>query len=931
MIAPSMATADDTYAALGYAPQRRVDQLIDAYTYVADGQYFLTQDGRMGVAWRLPSISGDALSDDVKSSFATAIARVIDLYPEGSSGQYFRFHHRDVADRLNRFRSGTRQHGFFPTVADSVCSVQERGAAFSFLADAKDAAPALEKLRQMRRDGDDGSALGAPVEWSRAGITRGTIALVTEQYLIFCLPSSLARKVGIGRITRDIGNFLRGTSPDALIRRVGQEERTFLDHAEELEHQMQSLSIDAQRLDRAELTQLLYRIMNPRRAQISGAPLVSGFETIADALRLHHIKPSIAVNSTACNLQTSQEGWLLDGYHHFATSVRAMPEETRAPMLEHALDMTEGEGWVTINWSIPTQTWYRLNLKLKATMLNNQRELAHIPLLAPDPMKMQKREEDLVLVGNATNPEEREYNKVVNASVHIICRDTDKARALRRSKQLEKHLWNAGNREVLRGEAIIHHSLPFNFRPESRPLIRRDFPILSTNLCDLLPLYTGFGGLDDGRLLLNNTRGEPIPWDFISRHVTAGHTLITGGTGTGKSFLVNGIVTQCRTQRPTKTFVIDKGFNFNSACEAAGGQTIVLVAEEQNGHKPICINPYWIDDSGGHRQPNADELTYMIGCTVAMLKAGTADEDGKTEPVPKVEMNALLLHLKSVFNRRKHGEEIMLRHLLASLRSNPDDGLACSLAARLQDFSSDGGIWGAIFDGPLAVNWDAEMIVLETSLMADKAAMDVVMLALFAQIESYVKHKLPRNQHKLMIIDESWKVLAKRHLASLMSGFFREMRKYTCAIALISQAVSDFTALVRAEGNADDGILTNTRHFFMLGAQKSDMDEAKTLFNITPEDLALWASAKSRMPIFTEFFYLLRHRNNQDYAQLLRYYADPVTYWMTTSDGTDFEIRRTRAEQIRANTNCTAEVALQNAIINLAKEMPYGQAFTTVQ
>ncbi|WP_169577713.1 TraG/VirB4 family ATPase [Sinimarinibacterium sp. CAU 1509] len=925
------ATIDEAVAKLGYSPELRIQDVLDAYKYVQDGDYFLTRDARMVVVWALPAIPGDALSEDTKTGIADSLAGIIDHFPEGSTGQYIRFSHRDVTDRLDRFRAGVRNEGFFPQVGESILRVQERAARFGFFAHPLDADASMRQFERMRESGDDGSVIQAPRELSPQGISRGRYALVTEHYLIFSVDTSRTDKRGLSSVVEQIRSAVVLNKGEDALKRMLEDERRFKNILEEIEYAMTAAGLTVQRLDGNAVTQLLYRMLNPRRSVLSGAPENSGYETLTDALTLGDFRPGVAQCSVGTMIATSREGWAIDGYQHYVTSVRVMPEETRPAMLLRSLRETEGEGWCTINWSVPKQATYRRNLTMKHVLLSNQKDMQHIPLLASDPIKLAKREQDLDYVRNAINQEETVYHKVVRASVHFVCRGQDAVAALKRAKQLEKLLWNAGYRETLRGEAVIHHSLPMNFRAGAQQFIRRDFPILTTNLADLIPVYSGFPGLDDGRLMFNNSNGEPVPFDVFTKHATAGHALISGGTGTGKSFLINGVVSQSRAQAPTKTFVIDKGFNFSEHCEAAGGQTIVLVSEQTGDYTPICLNPFWIDESGsgaggsGFREPSSSEYGYMLGILIGMLKAGTANEQGVTEPVTKEEMNRLMAHLQAIFSARQAGQELTLSDLTRSLEHNLDDTLAQSLARRLHDFTR-GGIWGAIFDGPLEVNWDAEMIVLETSFLADAPCMDVVMLALFSQIEAYMKFRLPRSYRKLIVIDESWKVLAKQHLARTVAGFFREARKYQAAILLISQTLSDFRSLVNAEGGRDDGILANTRHFFMLGKSKQDMDDAEEMFGITQEERVMWDGVKSALPQFSEFFYLLRHKSNINYTALMRYCSDPVTYWMSSTTPRDVDLRRERRNHYLVD-GVSPMQALQSAIVELSEELPYGTEY----
>lgn len=911
---------------LGYGRDIRLSDLIDVYTYVADGQYFLTRDGRMAVMFALPGMAGDPLSEDMKTSIADGLAMAFDQFPEGSSGQYIRFNHRDVSSDVEHFLSNVRDTGFAPVVGKAIAGVQERAATFSFFAHPLESQKAYEHVLHLREHGDDGSAIPMPSLVSTNGVGRGLFAMKSEQYLFFVMPTTMSRNGLADRLKRNVRDIFGLRTHEQILEELRRDEYAFLEHVERISNALHNAAMPPYVCGQSDMAALLYRMLNPRRSLIDGAPSVPIADTLADALEIAGMAPTIGASVTGTGVTMREGGWDIDGYHHMATSVKQMPEQTYPARLQEALDSTEGEGWLTVNFSVPGQGFFRNNLRMKTAMLENQKGLAQIPILAPDATKMAKQEQDLAFVKNATNPEEQTYHKVVRASVHFIVRDTDPILTLKRAKELEQKLWNSGYREVMRGDAVIHYSLPLNNRETARELIRRDQPVLSTNLADLLPVYTGFGGIDDGRMIMNSSTGEPVRFDVFTRHTTASHALIVGGTGTGKSFLANGLISQFRATRKSKVWVIDKGESFLAHCETVGGESVVLVPEQQGDHKPICLNPLWIDESDGHRNPTSSEYGFMLSNIVAMLKAGTTDELGKSETVTKEEQNCILNHLQAIFHERARGQEVTLSDWAAHMKRDADDTLAHLLVRRVADYL-EGGIYAELFDGPLGVDWSNDFICIETQRMDKSPALEVVMLALFAQINTVVKNRKSRDLPAMLVIDEAWSALANSYCSKTVSSAFREWRKYLSQITLLSQAMTDFERLVNAEGSSDDGIFANTRHLFLLGSAKADIDTARRLFGLSAEEEAMWTSTVSSLPQYAEFFYLLRHKSNVNVSAKLRYCADPVTYWMSSSDAQDDAERNRRTQAIIEKGESSRRKARARAIQQLQKEMPYGVSF----
>jgi type IV secretion system protein VirB4 len=158
-------------------------------------------------------------------------------------------------------------------------------------------------------------------------------------------------------------------------------------------------------------------------------------------------------------------------------------------------------------------------------------------------------------------------------------------------------------------EAAFFAQLPGNFRMRPRPA-----PISSSNIVG----YTGFHNYPHGRFggnqwgpaltLLKTTSGTPFYFNFhlppsSRRGVTesdaddrvAGHTLLLGPTGAGKTVIQTFMLAQAEKYKPT-VFTFDKDQGQAVFIKAMGGQYFTL----KNG-VPTGFNPCAMEDTPGNR------------------------------------------------------------------------------------------------------------------------------------------------------------------------------------------------------------------------------------------------------------------------------------------------------------------------------------------
>jgi hypothetical protein len=898
---------------------------LDVLAYDRDNHAFITLDGRFCRVFSISNIPEDQLSQAEKFGISNAFSRIISEFPEGAYGQYIRFTHSDIQGSLYRFGQNIAQGDFTHEIARSIASRQMTGARSGFFStiSTEMAEQAIGELTLSIDDIEVRDNALVSLETMHEG---GNKATVTEQFLIFMFVPDYGAKFERRNLKYKIREFLNGDhgSRKELFER---EFETFMRYCENIQKRAKSEHMLLRALTGQGLVNLLFRELNPTRYRYALPPKYDPNRTIREIVLggIPEAKQSmIGHKATFTNVMTSPRGLKIEDYHYRVTSLKASPSYTEPGMLYEIMKKVEGEGWVAINFAIKSQFWHRASIRFRKQILNNHVKLGKkVELLAPDEETIEEKRRDFDHVMTKTNPEGREPMKMIDTSVFFVCIDKDEGEAERRTRELEDLLWSQGYKETLRGDAIIHHTLPLNLRPRAFNVLQRNMPMVAENFSDLLPLYTGYQGVSDARLMFNNSQGQPIFIDPFSDKTTAPHGLWVGTTGVGKSFAHNNFLMQMYVQYKPKMILIDKGDSYESLVEVLNGEYVRLTISEEGGLKPLCINPFYVAPSkeGIPRKPTQNECEYIRGILVAMIKSGAP-----SEVVDKEDLTLLLDAIIRLFEKRHHEGELTLSDYIQELEKS--EGIETERAIRLRNKLREyfgNGVYSNMFDGKLGLNWDNDIICFEIGRIDKSAAMPVCMLVLFYQIEQYVKFKLPFKQKKCVSVDEAWKILSIDFLASEFSGYYRELRKYNCSVNLISQSVKDFAALATADKEADEGVLDNTKHLYFLPSNTKDRRFAKDLLDFTDEDIHAWESLKALPPFFTEMLYVQRRVGGNNGGKV-RIFSAPLPLWISSTQPDDRALRAEIAKKFIAE-GLDPKEAKKRAIIELAGRYPYGSKY----
>lgn len=923
------------FARRNYTPDEQISLLTDALYYDEQGQYFHTVDGRFAQVWMLGAIDKTTLSGEQEVLAANQIARIIAEFPYGSSGQLIRHTHRGIENIVETFAGEETEHPFGESIVRSFADRQYT-AALSKKGFFSNISPRMiEQAKREQEDAtDDADRRQVGFEMLERTTNTGTYPYVSELYLVLLWEPP---KSSIGAVAKYFQYLLAGAGlldiESQIKKEYMKQAKLFRSLANDVEKTIGTTIYQAARLNGQGLLDFIYRLLNPVRSHQTPSPIYRDGLTVGDLIagRANGTEPdhkdSIKNKVGFQPIEPDEQGfkwpYYVEGqkfyYYGRVTSVGGLPAKQEPGLIQNALRDIEGESLVTMNFFITPK------LRVQARLWARQKQVDLAGNVGdPESQAHQRRVADLESIKNAV-ASDNVYDKqrMMDVSIHCSFFGFDQGEVEDRAMKAERALFDEGIHETVRGDAIMHHSFPLNYRPASRELLRREQPVLSSHAGRLAPVFVEYQGVESPAILVNNRAGTPIYLDPFGPQTKTAHSLVCGSTGTGKSFAFNMLLMTLMAKYRPKIWLIDKGRSYESLCHALDGTYIELVQDEEDGLKPTCMNPFYVppNEDGTARQPTADEREFLANWLLAAIKAGSDTPDVHSAST------SLLSDVISTFYESwpAHQEARLSDFIKVLEQKNFSDLTGKSLAEKLSMFYGRGP-YARLFDGYTDVDWSNDFIVLETERMANSRALPVAMLATFRQIEQYAKYKLPRNRRKLIGVDEAWNTIANKEAANALGGFFRELRKYKGGVFLISQSLVDFVKLVKHEEGAQDGILTNTSHFFLLACTDADYAAAKSELSFSDEEVAAWASISSLPPFFSEVFYRQRMQNDNYESGVFRLYSAPVPLWLATTDADDVEKRNDLVVQLISDGMPAAE-ARRQAVQALADEFPYGSRY----
>ena len=358
--------------------------------------------------------------------------------------------------------------------------------------------------------------------------------------------------------------------------------------------------------------------------------------------------------------------------------------------------------------------------------------------------------------------------------------------------QVDKRLRECGLvaiRERLNLEASFWAQFPGNFR-----YIVRKLPITTDNLASLCSLNNDPPGRALGNhwgeaiTVLKTPGNLPYYFNFHPHASDVGHSLFVGMTGSGKTLLVNFLLSAAL-KHGIRLFYFDKDRGAEIFMRGIGAVQCTL-----GGGHSAGLNPLQLPDTQRNRKFLSDWLRSLL------IMHGEELSDTEVEVIHQ----AVRLNYEKLLPEQRN---------LANLASAFGRGGPGSLRNRIDQWHSDGPFaefFGAEQD---QLHLDKAYYCFEMGYLLDKANALVrpsVLLYLFYRIELALDEN-PANAPTIICLDEAWALLDNPIFAESIKNWLKTFRKRNAMVILLTQEVTDITKASISESiNAE----TMTKVFF---------------------------------------------------------------------------------------------------------------------
>lgn len=606
-----------------------------------------------------------------------------------------------------------------------------------------------------------------------------------------------------------------------------------------------TLGVETKAISSDALIRLMYDQWNPTR------PVPLGQydpEDIRDSITLSDVNKSIS-------------GYSIGEMHHRVISLKTLPEQTFASMAQ-ALEKLPFDSRLFLSVHLPDQTKEIESLqtqrRMAYAMVHGKKGVSDIESRA----KLEDLEELLCqMIASG--------EKVFHISLNVLLRS-------RSTDDLE---YQVGQtllvlRELSGAEGIVESLASYEiFKDFCIPNARskeRSRRVKSSNLKDLIPLYAPWKGFDKHAVVLRTRAGGLFSFDPFAKQLTNANQVISGGSGSGKSYLTNLMINQMLRENP-KIFILDIGGSYQKTCEILDGQYIPLGSD-----LPLSINPF--DLGVGESKPSDQKIKYIVGLVEMMTKEESEKRLGRFE---RAEIEAAVQEIY------KTQETPRLSDLKASLEKNTNPEIL-KIAKILSSWCGDTP-FGKFVDQPTSIELEKRIVCFDLKNLETYPDLQAVCLFLITDL---VLREVQRDRSvmKFLVFDESWKLLESDAGATFIAEVFRTFRKYYASCIAISQNIDDF-----ARSRAANAIMPNSSTKWILKQKGADQERLKAALNLNEREINLISSLSQERGKFSEAFLIC-----EDRRAVVSIESTPFEYWLATTDPKDLsmleEMRRRRPE-----------------------------------
>lgn len=602
---------------------------------------------------------------------------------------------------------------------------------------------------------------------------------------------------------------------------------------EDIRASLATLQISSDPLSEAETFQLIYNQWNPDR------PIAP------QNLPSHDLRDQVALTDVIIGIDSFRIG----NVAHKVISLKLLPEQTYASMAEVLAQLPFDS---KLHLSIETQDQQKeisalqLQRRMTFSQVSGAKGVSDLDAQA----KLKDLEEVLAQMIQGSE-------KIFRMGLQVVLRSFDEDEL---NSQVSETLRTL--RSLSGAEGLIETHATFDiFRDVALPNARskeRMHKVTSSVLADFLPLFAVGRGFPVPRVILRNRDGGLFSFDPFAKTLTNSNQIVSGGSGSGKSFLTQLLLFQMLKEAPT-VYILDIGGSYKRLCENLGGQYIELGLTSG-----LSINPFDLGPDASEEQRD-QKIKLLLSITEVMTK-----EEGSR--IGRLEQAEIESAIREILDSKN---DPTLSDLKNKLQNHPDHLI--KRIGKILEVWCGNSAYGKFVDRETTISMDQQIVCFDLKGLERHPELQSVCLLLITDL-IWREVQKDRTRMKFTIFDECWALLDSA--SDFIEAVFRTYRKYRASAIAISQTIDDF-----ANSSVGPAVLANSSIKWVLRQKGSDQNVLKEVLRLNEREMNHISTLQSDKGNFSEAFLIA-----DDLRQVLRIESTPLEYWLATTDPADLGV-----------------------------------------
>ncbi len=638
-------------------------------------------------------------------------------------------------------------------------------------------------------------------------------------------------------------NFFKSPSQfQAVSKKVHEEElRELLNLTNSITENLEGLGVNAKSLNKKETLKLIYQFLNPERAKDSPLPLENrNHRTQEFTTEELEAMPELSHSSPTEQLLFSDiihghKDIFFDNYYHRILTLKTLPEYTHSGFISHLLSMPFSYS-LFLHIKVPDQS-------KEISLIQAKRRMAHSMSVSHN-----GKVTDLESQSQVDSTEEllkeviSSGQKIFLTQMSLKIKDKNQEALNLKSKKALSYFRNLNSAEGLE-ESLGAFKVFKTCVPLANLTLARPKRMKTDNLADFLPIYANYeGGSHKPLCLFRNRDKALVNYDPFHPKLLNFNTLVTGSSGSGKSFLNNLILLQSLKENPM-TFIIDIGGSYRKLCKTLGGQYVDVSPPSSEECNPVTINPFSVGGNSKEERkakPSPRKIKFLL----TLLESVLVNEEG--DKLPKLEKALLEEQINILYATVNNPTLSDFKKLL---KESDNDSLN-QFSKMLYSWTGDTP-YGQLLDKKDSFNIESDFVVFDLKGLSSYPDLQAIMILI---ITDFILEKIEsgnediKKRKKRILMDECWELLKSKSSSHFMEYCVRTLRKAGSGITFITQGVEEI-----ASHPIGSAILGNTATKFVL-MQKGDLDTLQKNLKLNSQEMNLVSSLQSKKGEYSESF-----------------------------------------------------------------------------